>query len=251
MNPILGSYWNKCWMRECIDLINQEWSCGRTDVTNPPCEIPYQTVLHQVRNPMRNLESLVVKFCIGGLNGTVQPAFAKYTAALFPPDSRSMAIEPDIYLGGPESSCIEMAGYFLVQYNTQLVQARTRGEIQALYHVEESSPCHVAEMAGLMNPETTVYHPNHEKVLKKCQNGDASAVVHQPMKSTRNKINKGQVKLGWSDLRGGVHGSRRANGDRTLELMVRQLFETLGYNAALESELVEQPGASGTIDSEF
>ena len=49
--------------------------------------------------------------------------------------------------------------------------------------------------------------------------------------SKLNKVNKDdEVKLGWQDLRGGVHGSKRKDGDLTLEGKVKNLFNTFGYD---------------------
>ena len=48
-----------------------------------------------------------------------------------------------------------------------------------------------------------------------------------------NKVNKDQVRLGWNDLRGGMHGSRRKDGDRKLENRVKKLFNAFKYDEML------------------
>ena len=44
-----------------------------------------------------------------------------------------------------------------------------------------------------------------------------------------SKVNTNQVRLGWKDLRGGMHGSKRKDGDRVLEGRVKNLFIALRY----------------------
>lgn len=233
------TWWSPCWAKECLQLLSAEWGCASNtvDVTDtaaafiPDCAIPFERTLLQVRNPMRNLESLVVKFCIDGVNGTVQPDFAKYTKALFPPeDGRKWNLDT--------TSCIETAAYFLHSYNTAMLDAVERGEIDDMYRIEDASPCDVARMAGLLEESTTAYSPNHDTAKKRCD-ADKHHVAQDRMKPTKNKINKGQVQLGWSDLRGGKHGSHRKDGDRQVELMMRSLFELLGYDSSLERDVID------------
>ena len=38
-----------------------------------------------------------------------------------------------------------------------------------------------------------------------------------------------QVRLVWKDLRGGIHGSKRKDGDRMLKGRVKNLFIALNY----------------------
>lgn len=62
--------WDQCWSRECSKIVQQEWGCALT-TTSHKCITPFAKVLHQVRHPLRIIESLVVQFCHGSLEGTV------------------------------------------------------------------------------------------------------------------------------------------------------------------------------------
>ncbi len=154
-------------------------------------------------------------------------------------------------------SCIESVGYFLVEYQNVMREATKRGEIAGFYRIEDSSACDVAEMAGFLDEDRVVYGPNREKIKKICGSGDgddhndesrsflvpAKRVVEQK----ENRLNEGMVKLGWKDLRGGVHASRKNVGDRDLEMKVRGLFRAFGYDEKqIEEEIITvQDGKAG------
>jgi hypothetical protein len=212
------SKWNACWKNECFQILLDEWGCSIKD----NCEMKFAYNVHQVRNPLRTIESLVVKFCIGGIEGEVQPALLAYAGAMFPFHDFS------------NDSCVEAAGYFLVFYNEAMIEARKRGEIDSFYRIEETTPCQVAEMAGLGSIETTVYEPNFHKIQKIC-NADTKQPAQQVVQQKLNKVNLDQVHLGWKDLRGGMHGSKRKKSD--LEKRVRNLYRVLGYDESKELDL--------------
>ena len=58
--------WSKCWSKQCLNVLRTEWGCAEST----SCETPFRTTLLQLRHPLRTMESLVTKFCQGGLNGT-------------------------------------------------------------------------------------------------------------------------------------------------------------------------------------
>lgn len=216
--------WSDCWRKECYLALIKEWGCA-TDVDGAPdCEINFATTLHQVRNPMRSLESLVVKFCIGGLQGSVADSFLIYASALFP--------SHNFY----EDSCIEAAGHFLVQYQNTMIEARKRGEIAGFYRIEDVSACNVAALAGLLDPNTTVYKPNSVYIANICDENNADSPARHVVERRENKVNADTVRLGWKDLRGGAHGSMKKTGDTQLEKLIRALFKALGYDESLELE---------------
>ena len=223
------SKWDKCWKSECFQILLDEWGCA----IKGDCEIKFKNNIHQVRNPMRTIESLVVKFCIGGLDGEVQPALLAYATAMFP------------FHNFHEDSCIEAAGYFLVFYNEAMIEARKRGEVSAFYRIEEASACQVAELAGLSSLETTVHEPNYHKIKRICAEDNANHPAQQIVKQSLNKVNIDMVQLGWKDLRGGVHGSKRRNGDATLEKKVRNLYRALGYDESQELDVGIMPKTIG------
>lgn len=167
---------------------------------------------------MRTLESLVTKFCQGGLNGTIHPSFVTYASTLFPEHSYK------------DDSCIEATAHYLVEYNQVLLKAYSNGLIDEMYRIEETSPCDVAKMAGLFDKDTTVYPPNYDMIAMLCQGFDTSSAANQVMESTKHKVNEGQVSLTWEDLKGGMHGSQRKKGDTAVESSVRSLTKKLGYD---------------------
>lgn len=217
--------WDECWERECYVTLFKEWGCAKDD----KCEINFRRTLHQVRNPLRTIESLVVKFCEGGLEGNASSSFLSYASALFPHHD---------FTGDDSYSCLESAATFVVEYSNGMDAARKRGggEIYASYKIEESTPCTVADLAGLTEENSTVYKPNLEKVAVKCGEvlGSATDLIEHSSESKGGQVNKGQIQLGWNDLRGGMHGSTRRKGNTDLEKQVKALFKKFGYDATVE-----------------
>lgn len=205
--------WSNCWSKQCLEVLRTEWGCGAAQ-----CQTPYRTTLLQVRHPLRTMESLVTQFCDGGLNGTVHPAFVTYASMLFPDHDYQ------------DDSCIEASANYVLNYYRAMLQARSKGLIADMYRVEETSPCEVARLAGLTEPSTTVYAPHVPRIVEIC--GDRTSVANQVMEVAsvpRNKLNSKLVSLDWKDLRGGLQGSRRSEGDTTVERQIRELTTTLGY----------------------
>ena len=228
------SAWDDCWQKECYRTLLKEWGCG----TSNNCEINFDYTLHQVRNPIRNIESLAVKFCVNGLDsGIVQEQFLVYAGTLFP------------HHNFHEDSCIEATGYFLVEYQNAMIEARKRGDISAFYRIEETTACEVAEMAGLLSSTTATYEPNYKKMRRICEDSNnVGKGAHQAVERTENKLNKDFVTLGWNDLRGGMHGSRKNVGNTDLEMKVKGLFKALGYDETLIEEEAKVPNAEATTN---
>ncbi|KAL7551078.1 hypothetical protein ACHAWF_015776 [Thalassiosira exigua] len=211
------SKWDDCWKRECFVSLFKEWGCGIAK----NCGIKFAKNVHQVRNPMNTLESLVVKYCVGGIDGTVADPFLTYASALFPSHDFS------------EDSCIEATGTFMVMYLEAMMKARLRGDIDSFYRIEDSSACDVAKAAGLLSDNefelsTVVYEPNNLRINSICNNYNATA--RKAVEQKLNKVNKNQVQLGWKDLWGGMHGSKRKDGDRALEGRVKNMFAAFKYD---------------------
>lgn len=202
----LRQKWEACWREECKDVLKSEWGCGLSGT----CVTPYRNVLHQVRHPLRTIESLVTKFCINGVEGDVQPAFLIFASALFPHHDFS------------KMSCIEAAGYYVDEYNSAIIKAN----VDATYRVEEMTPCDIAKLAGFTN-DSVVYAQNKKLISDACENESSEA--NKLMKSKRNLYNKGQLSLDWDDLLGGKHGSRRKESDRDLLTRIKTLAHKLGY----------------------
>lgn len=161
-----ASTWSSCWRRECHQLLYKEWGCALPTHPNirnqqergeeeefdknlhpllsQPCLTPFHRVLHQVRHPLRTIESLVAKFCINGTEGQVQPSFQRVTYALFFPGTNMSDVTP--------WSCIETAARYMVQYNRAMMDAMEQLQsIDGRYRIETTTPCQVAEMAGLVS----------------------------------------------------------------------------------------------------
>jgi len=217
----LRQSWGDCWRDECEDIVKQEWGCGlrNTSDKRDDCETPFYKVLHQVRQPLRTIESLVAKFCIGGIEGKVQPSFLIFANALFPQHKFG------------EMSCIEAAGYYVDEYNSAIGKARELGLVDDYFQVEEATPCQIANAAGFMDLDSdSVYTPSRDRVLKVCTGESIDGAANQLMTSTENRYNTGLVSLRWDDLLGGKHGSRKKSGDEDLQKRIKRLTQTLGYS---------------------
>ncbi len=209
--------WDSCWKQECKALLKEEWGCALKD--SPTCTTPYHKTLHQVRDPLKTVESLITKFCIDGVDGQVQPYFVDFARALFPQHNFA------------ELSCIEASGYYLYEYNKAMLSAVTKGLIDETFQVEGSTPCDIAQIAGFMNASAAEGYPQQIKdhLLELCESWDSEA--NQPMESTKNKVNKGQLSLEWDDLLGGKHGSQKKEGDRDLQERLKEMTKELDYES--------------------
>ena len=221
----LREKWNDCWRSECRDILRMEWACALRPNKNgglsndneysSKCETPYRRSLHQVRHPLRTIESLVTKFCIGGVEGRVQPPFLTFAGALFPQHNfHSM-------------SCIEAAGYYFVEYHSAMVHAYRSKYIDGWYRVEDVTPCDVVRMAGFLDDDV-VFELDQGRLSQIC-NGDPDHAANMLMKSSANRYNVGLLSLDWDDLRGGKHGSKKELGDHDLEKKVNELAASFGY----------------------
>jgi len=216
----LRQKWNPCWRDECRNILESEWGCGLRHSSDNDgsdtntCETPYLKILLQVRHPLRTIESLVTKFCIKGVDGEVQPAFLTFTSVLFPQHEFS------------GMSCIESAGYYVDEYNSAMAAAKERGYFDDMFHVEEVTPCAVAQLAGFMENDV-LFAANRDYVVNICNDEDSEA--NKAFKSKANLYNKGQLSLDWDDLLGGRHGSKKKAGDRDLQKRIKKLAVKLGY----------------------
>jgi hypothetical protein len=108
-----------------------------------------------------------------------------------------------------------------------MLEAEQDGLINATYSIETTSVCKVAELAGFRTTETIVYEPNLNKIQARCNNTKNSEAMTP---KTKFKVNKGQVKIVWSDLLGGRHGSQKPLNDRSLVEEIQALMIDLGYD---------------------
>lgn len=210
----LRQSWGQCWKEECTNLLEQEWGCDLKDESS--CTTPYHKTLLQFRNPLHTVQSLVTKFCINGVEGEVQLPFVVFANALFPNHDFS------------KLSCIEASGYYVYEYNKAMLAAAKKGIVDEIYPVEGSTPCQVAKLAGFFEPSQEGYQQQIASHLTSLC-GDDAAEVNQPMVSTKNKYNEGQLSLEWDDLLGGRHGSQKNDFDSDLQERLQQMAKELGY----------------------
>ena len=207
--------WDECWKRECYLTLLKEWGCGISDT----CEVKFASTILQVRNPMLMLEGLVKEYCIGGVvDGVISNSFLVYASAIFP--------RHDFHA----DSCIEATGTFLVMYLEAMLEAMHNGEIDAYYQIEQSSVCDVAKLAGLLSANTTVYGPNHIRISRLCDEVNFNSPAQQIVAMKSNKIDDKTATLEWEDLRGGMHGSKRNEGDGELGSRLKNVFTAFEYN---------------------
>ena len=208
--------WGPCWRKACFEIINSEWGCGLTNSQSHTCETPFRRTLHQVRHPLRTIESLVSKFCVGGVEGTVHTSFFSVLSFMFPERDWS------------NDTCIEAAATYVILYNRGMLNAYKKGVIWKTYKAEETSPCQIAKMAGILDIESSVYPANMAKVGERCS--DPFHLANEAMRSTKHKINDDFLRLDWSDIMGGQHGSVHSSTDNKLAQNLLLLVEELGYN---------------------
>jgi len=175
---------------------------------------------------------LVTKFCIGGVEGDVQPSFLVFASALFP--------QHNFY----KMSCVEATGYYVYEYNTAMLQAKKKGYIDDRFRVEGATPCAVAKLSGFVDEkegegegEYKYKQTIKDNILKLCNIDEEKEIEDKnenggtnPMISTKNTYNKGQLLLDWGDLLGGKHGSKKKKGDRDLQQRLKKMTQKdLGY----------------------
>lgn len=221
--------WDKCWAKECIEIIENEWGCAK----RKDCEINFQSNLHQVRNPLRTMESLYVKFCQKKtsistdsnqtlVEETIHPSFVLFANTMF----------RDLH-DFTNDSCFDAVGYFVVFYNNALIEARNRGEIDSFYRIENVSSCDIAKVAGWMEANSSIYLPNHETIRYRCSKKDKHTANKKIAKEV-NLINKDYVRFEWNDFRTNHDNSSDGQTQSDLEHMVKDLFIRLGYDFSEE-----------------
>lgn len=57
-----AEHWSPCWRKACRDVIRDSYGC-KSNKDAPGCEPSFHTYLLQVRHPLRNIASNVVKYC--------------------------------------------------------------------------------------------------------------------------------------------------------------------------------------------
>jgi hypothetical protein len=191
----------RCQLPVCEAAIKKEYGCALNSNTeeeeHTTCDMmPFRTTLLQTRQPWHIVQSMVGRYC--WKKEAVQENMPSSLEALLTALEMIPAIDP----GGDNTiddsvadssnndndnstaSIVPKAGHCVNQfidyvtgyYNTLLDNSnnatstsnRSSNNMVKIFKIEEASPCEVAELAGLLDPETTVYAPNHEKIKRKC-----------------------------------------------------------------------------------
>ena len=216
--------WNECWTRECANILSSEWGCAQ----RRDCEINFHANLHQVRNPLRTMESLYAKFCHvpkeneEGKSEYMDPSFLLFANSIFYGQQNF-----------ENYSCFDAVGNFVLLYNEALIEARQRGEIHDFYRIEDVSTCDIAKKAGWLSLDTTVYQPHTSKIQEKCANDSTHVANAQKVSKTKNKINKEYIKFGWEDFTKKTLYPKDLTSD--LEQRMKALFLKVGYDVFMES----------------
>lgn len=173
--PFLHPKFQDDWISECKRLVGQEYGCAAKK-NNRPCHTPFARTLLQLRDPRRIAKSLDNKFChdLGGTPRAAQLALLRLFTALFFPRYKELAL--NVFLKTPrtiENCAWQVTHYVIWWYGDVLLPAV--GLMDGQYQIESSGVCHVGAQAGLDDPSTTVYAPNHESYRDYCINNVTNA----------------------------------------------------------------------------
>ena len=216
LNCTKGKTFKLCQAMTCRERVKAELGCqARKD-----CATPFHKTLRLVRHPLRTIESLTMKFCAGDdlNNVTTAPEFQHYLKSMFPAPTV-------VNFDWEAQSCVETMALYVLEYSKAV-----EGKADAVFQIESSSACDVAELAGFASQP--VYGPSGDKVTEKCADQDGQG--RQLFAKTKNTRNTGVFNFTWNDLQGGLYGSSKKQGDRTIEKQVRGLTRTLGYDVAAD-----------------
>jgi hypothetical protein len=209
--------WSKCWAKECLQIVTSEWGCAWKE--DASCTPPFARVLHQVRHPIRTIETLNATFCE---KEDLMVPFVRLVSTWFP------------NLNWDKLSCLEAMSWYVVQFHKTMLKAREAGLVHDMFQVENTSPCEVASQAGFLEGFSAAYEPNPTRLAKLCQDETNTEAQVQNTFSKIKEKNDGKQqeedKLTFEDFQGGKHGSQRGPADTSLEDEVRKLVKKLGYD---------------------
>ncbi|GBG33268.1 Hypothetical Protein FCC1311_094922 [Hondaea fermentalgiana] len=190
--------WDRCWQHECHSVFSRNFGC-HPHCTRPPY---FGRVLLQVRDPLRTVASLVVKYCENANAGSL-------------PHPLKMATLEGLFADIPwremKGGCKEVFGHYYVAYNQRVMDAfvdDTEG-VFAWFRVEDTDPCALARLAGVLEPipgsRDVTYGPTRARALKACAGKETSAVTEKPSGELKahgsvNRGNTGKLRLAWSDF---------------------------------------------------
>lgn len=208
--------WSDCWSKECLSLVKSLWACENDEVK--ACPQQFSRILHQVRHPMRSIETLKAGICP---HPELQNSFLNVVAGFFP--DRDWSSMP----------CLNAMAWYLVDFHHLLMKAREAGLVHGLFQIENTSPCEVAKMAGFVDEETALYAPNSKKTTRACRDDDVNVYAQSKDTFTKAKTeNKGDAVLGLAPV------VLKDFGDPNLATAVKDLIQKLGYAQEGDSEFL-------------
>eukprot|EP00924_Labyrinthula_sp_SR-Ha-C_P001359 maker-scaffold_44-snap-gene-1.91-mRNA-1 protein AED:0.01 eAED:0.01 QI:75/1/1/1/1/1/3/422/328 len=153
--------WNNCWRDHCKKVFKKWNGCMYKE---NGCETKFRKQLVQVRNPLKNIASLVVKFCTTAKKDSVpHPDIYEVIASLFP------TVDFEKYQG-----CIDIFTKYWIEYYAVVSGI-------AYYQIENTSPKEIAEFAGFhptmeINTKTKVNEVNKGRLRLTLQNISSTLV---------------------------------------------------------------------------
>jgi len=178
----------RCQLPVCEEAMKKEYGCAlrlSSDEDEQSCDMmPFRTTLLQTRQPWDIVRSLVERYCWKkkSVQENMPSSLEDLLTALelIPPVDPFNTIEISEVDKNSTNNipasyhCVnQFIDYVTEYYNTVLDKstnsaAVSSSDIVKTYKIEETSPCEVAELAGLFDADTSVHLPNHEKVKRKC-----------------------------------------------------------------------------------
>jgi hypothetical protein len=125
--------WGRCWKETCPTVLSRQYGCNIRE--DGRCVPKYNKVLLQVRHPLKTVASCIRGFCDGG------DANAS-TGRLLRPARGMLPSEP----WDEQTTCGGKFALFWVAYYKAL-----REQVDRWYRVEDTSPCKVLALAGLLD----------------------------------------------------------------------------------------------------
>mmetsp|Transcript_2678 Transcript_2678/g.3609 ORF Transcript_2678/g.3609 Transcript_2678/m.3609 type:complete len:384 (+) Transcript_2678:111-1262(+) len=184
--------WDKCWENECKRIFSKNYGC----LHRGDCETNFNRYLLQVRHPLHNVASLVVKYCKTANIGDYPHGDVMEILMSFYPGTKWTEMK-----GG----CIEIFSHYWLEYNKRLLPKNNKA-VNSFYRVEDTSACKVAELGGFLEKDSLGYVPTVQKVKSECKdkiqleqvNGSFGDINREHGET--NRVNKGKLSITLKDI---------------------------------------------------
>lgn len=212
--------WSKCWAKECFSLVNNLWACENDDTRN--CPQQFSKILHQVRHPLRTIETLNASICP---YPKLKDSFLTVVGGFFP--GREWKSMP----------CLKAMAWYTIDFHNLLVTMRAKGAVHGIFQIESTSPCEVAAMAGFQDEHSALYIPNSEKTTRLCRNDDVDTgsldAMSQDLFARVKTENSGDTVTGLIEVK-----LEALSDDSRLTKEVKNLIGLLGYGKEGDAEFL-------------